>query len=412
MRPRNGVLRRDGNGVIRSYQGTVTDLTDRRRLEAQLLQAQKMEAIGRFAGGVAHDFNNLLTVITGYAEMIAGDMPAGSRHGADMQEILTATARAAMMTKQLLAFSRKQVLQLRMLDLNETIRAVSPMLQRLIGEDVQLRSTLAPDPLFIEADETQLQQVVLNLATNARDAMPDGGSLTLETARAPFVPDNPAGAMAVPEGGWARLSVIDTGSGMDDATRALIFEPFFTTKPADQGTGLGLATSYGIVKQMQGYILVESELGSGTTFSLYFPLKGAAAAEPSKDARPRQQEAAKASAHIMVVEDESAVRDLVTAVLRRAGYRVTAAAGPAEAMRVSDDVLASVDLLLSDMVMPGMRGPELVRTLRERRGDLRAIFMTGYVDPAVESSATVGRFLLKPFQPAHLLERIAEELRG
>ncbi len=199
---------------------------------------------------------------------------------------------------------------------------------------------------------------------------------------------------------------------MDDATRALIFEPFFTTKPADQGTGLGLATSYGIVKQMQGYILVDSELGRGTTFSLYFPLKGAAAAEAPKDARPRQQKAAQGSAHIMVVEDESAVRDLVTAVLRRAGYRVTAADGPAEAMGVSDEVLASVDLLLSDMVMPGMLGPELVSSLRERRGDLRAIFMTGYVDPGVESSDGVGRLLLKPFQPAHLLERIAEELRG
>ncbi len=401
---------RDDTGAIRSYQGTVTDLTDRRRLEEQLLQAQKMEAIGRFAGGVAHDFNNLLTVITGYAEMIANDMPSGSRPGADMQEILTATARAATMTKQLLAFSRKQVLQLRVADLGGIIRAVSPMLQRLIGEDVQLRLRLTADPLPIEADETQLQQVMLNLATNARDAMPSGGSLTLETAATAFVPGGAAGARVPEGGGWARLSVTDTGSGMDDRTRALIFEPFFTTKPADQGTGLGLATSYGIVKQMQGSILVESELGRGTTFSLYFPLKRAVGSHAVTGARPRDQEA-RGSAHIMVVEDESAVRELVTAVLRRAGYRVTAEPGPAEAMQISDETLASVDLLLSDVVMPGMRGPELVRALRERRRDLRAVFMTGYVDPSVESSTSVGRFLLKPFQPAHLLERIAEELR-
>ncbi len=402
---------RDDAGAIRSYQGIVTDLTDRRRLEEQLLQAQKMEAIGRFAGGVAHDFNNLLTVITGYAEMIANDMPSGSRPGADMQEILTATARAATMTKQLLAFSRKQVLQLRVLDLTGIIRAVSPMLQRLIGEDVQLRLRLTADPLLIEADETQLQQVMLNLATNARDAMPSGGSLTLETAAVTFVPHRPAGMLPVPEGGgWARLSVSDTGSGMDDATRALIFEPFFTTKPADQGTGLGLATSYGIVKQMQGSILVESELGRGTTFSLYFPLKRAASGQAVSDS-PARVLAARGSAHIMVVEDESAVRDLVSAVLRRAGYRVTAEPGPAEALQITDEALASVDLLLSDVVMPLMQGPELVRTLRKRRADLRALFMTGYVDPAVEPSVTAGRFLLKPFQPAHLLERIAEELR-
>ena len=402
---------RDGSGTIRSYQGTVTDLTERRRLEEELRQAQKMEAIGRFAGGVAHDFNNLLTVIAGYAEMIAGDMAPGAQTASDIQEILTATARAAAMTKQLLAFSRKQVLQLRILDLNEAIKAVSPMLQRLIGEDVELHVQLNEEPLYIEADDTQLQQVLLNLATNARDAMPSGGALSLRTGFAPGVPDCPSGAVPLPEGGgWAQLSVSDNGCGMDDATVGLIFEPFFTTKPPDQGTGLGLATSYGIVKQLQGYILVDSAPGRGSTFTLYFPLRRSASMTIQTDTSLRPPAVHLPATHIMVVEDEPAVRDLVTAVLERAGYQVTVAPSPADALCVSDEMLASVDLLLSDVVMPGIRGPELVRSLRERRPGLRALFMTGYVDPAIESSATVGRFLLKPFLPGHLLERVSQEL--
>ncbi|HEX6976074.1 MAG TPA: PAS domain S-box protein [Vicinamibacterales bacterium] len=396
---------RDEAGEIRAYRGTVSDITERRRLEAQLLQAQKMEAIGRFAGGVAHDFNNLLTVIAGYAEMLAEDLPPDSREGGDLREILSATSRAGSLTRQLLAFSRKQVLQLRVFDVTAALAAMSPMLQRLIGEDVQLVVQPGGEPLNIEADEVQLQQVIFNLATNARDAMPGGGTLTLTTDRVGAVP----GFENAPEGPWARLAVADSGCGMDEATRALIFEPFFTTKPADRGTGLGLATSYGIVKQLQGYILVESEVGRGTTFSLYFPVKERPADAPV-EAPAHAAHAGHRSAHIFVVEDESAVRELVTAVLMRAGYRVTVASNPAEALRISDEALASVDLLLSDVVMPGLRGPEMVRALRERRPDLRALFMTGYVDPARDSSATVGRFLLKPFQPAHLLERVAEEL--
>jgi PAS domain S-box-containing protein len=386
-------------------------LAERRRLEAQLLQAQKMEAIGRFAGGVAHDFNNLLTVIAGYAEMLADDLPRGSQAADDMREILAATSRATTMTRQLLAFSRKQVLQLRVLDLNEAVRAGAPMLQRLIGEDVLLAVRPAAVPLFIEADETQLQQVLLNLATNARDAMPDGGALVLETTPAAALPGFATAAPAsAGEDGWARLSVHDTGCGMDEATKALIFEPFFTTKPPDQGTGLGLATSYGIVQQLQGHIFVESEPGRGTTFSLYFPLaRGPVEGGAPGEAAPRH-ERPRSAAHILVVEDEPAVRELVTAVLHRAGYRVTVAASPSDALALSDEALASVDLMLSDVVMPDLRGPELLKVLRHRRPDLRALFMTGYVDPAIESTATVGRFLLKPFPPSRLLERVAEAL--
>jgi two-component system cell cycle sensor histidine kinase/response regulator CckA len=402
---------RDQTGAIGAYQGTVTDLTERRRLEDQLRQAQKMEAIGRFAGGVAHDFNNLLTVIAGYAEMIAEALPAGDQSSADMQEIITATARAASMTRQLLAFSRKQVLQLRMLDLNAVVHSVSPMLQRLIGEDVRLLVHLGAEPLLFQADEIQLQQVILNLATNARDAMPAGGALALRTEATNVIPDLHSGEVPLPEGGgWAKLSVTDTGCGMDAATRALIFEPFFTTKPPGQGTGLGLATSYGIVKQLQGYILVDSEPGRGTTFSLYFPLRMGVAGATDVTPAVFAHRARQPGAHILVVEDESAVRELAAAVLRRAGYDVTTAASPAEALRVADETLASVDLILSDVIMPGMRGPELVRLLRERRSDIPALFMTGYVDPATESAATVGPFLLKPFQPSRLLERVAQEL--
>ena len=289
---------RDDQGHVRAYQGTVTDFTERRRLESQLLQAQKMEAIGRFAGGVAHDFNNLLTVIAGYAEMMVEDLPSGSQPAADLREILTATSRASSLTRQLLAFSRKQVLQLRVLDLNDTMSAVSPMLQRLIGEDVQLVLHPSGGPLFVEADETQLQQVLLNLATNARDAMPEGGRLEIRTSRVPVIPDCPSPVVAAPEGdGWACLSVADSGCGMDERTKALIFEPFFTTKPADRGTGLGLATSYGIVKQLQGFILVDSEPGRGTTFSLYFPLKRTGPPEQGDRAAAQVQRQGRQAAH-------------------------------------------------------------------------------------------------------------------
>ena len=400
---------RQAQGALRASEER--RLAERRRLEAQLLQAQKMEAIGRFAGGVAHDFNNLLTVIAGYAEMLADDLPRGSQAADDMREILAATSRATTMTKQLLAFSRKQVLQLRPLDLNAAVRAVAPMLQRLIGEDVQLTVRPAAAPLCIEADDTQLQQVLLNLATNARDAMPGGGALLLETAPAAALPPFATAEAVSAEGeGWARLTVGDTGCGMDEATRALIFEPFFTTKPPDQGTGLGLATSYGIVQQLQGHIFVDSEPDRGTTFSLFFPLKRTPAAEDSAGQAAERRDRPRSAAHILVVEDEPGVRELVTAVLHRAGYRVTVAASPGDALALSDESLASVDLMLSDVVMPGLHGPELLKVLRDRRSDLRALFMTGYVDPAIESAATVGRFLLKPFPPARLLERVAEAL--
>ena len=389
----------------------IEEVTERQRLEEQLRQSQKMDAVGRLAGGVAHDFNNILGVIIGYGELLRRELPEGGRAAAKMDEILKAAGRAATLTRQLLAFSRKQVVDPRVLDLNAVVSDMHSMLQRLIGEDVDLVTVAAPDLWRIKADPAQLEQILMNLAVNARHAMPSGGKLTIETANV-ALDERYAGSPLAPEGGpHVMLAVADTGVGMDAETRARLFEPFFTTK--EQGTGLGLATVYTIVKRSGGSIWVDSEPGQGTTFRIHLPRCDEAAAEAPLPAPPRETRVG--SETVLLAEDEEPVRELVSEILRSHGYSVLEASNGREALALAREYPGDLQLLVTDAVMPEMSGRELAESLAETRPELRVLYISGYAAGEIGSEGGLEQdsaSLEKPFTPEALVRKVREVLDG
>lgn len=387
------------------------DITEHRRLEEQYRQAQKMEAIGRLAGGVAHDFNNILTAILGYAELLLAELPPDSCHLVDAAEIRTAAQRAVELTRQLLAFSRQQVLQPTVLRVNDVLENVEKMLCRLLGEDVTLRTALAPDAGNVRADAGQLERVIVNLAVNARDAMSGGGKLTIETANAELSEGYTEALRPVVAGQYVMLAVTDTGVGISPENRLRIFEPFFTTKEQGKGTGLGLSTVYGIVKQSGGYIWVYSEPGRGATFKVYLP-RVDAPVESSTPARPVQRTLA-GTETILLAEDDEQLRKLVRGLLDRVGYQVLSAASAEEALGKARQHRGEIHLLLTDVVMPGEGGHQLARRLAEARPATRTLFMSGYTDAAIVDHGILERghhYLQKPFTPAVLAQRVRDVL--
>ena len=392
---------RDDPGKVRGAISLMEDTSEVELLEAQLFEARKLESVGRLAGGIAHDFNNILTVVIGYADLSL-DEPAGTDIGEYLVGIREAAERAAGLTQQLLAFSRRQILQPQVLDANEVVGGLQSMLRRLIGEQIELR--IAPDPAAgcLRADRTQLEQVILNLALNSRDAMPAGGQLVIGTSHQRYTSGNRSRPREIGPGEYAVISVTDTGLGMDAQTRDHIFEPFFTTKGQGRGTGLGLATTYGIIKQSEGSVLVDSTPGRGTTFRLFFPSVEREMAVHEETPLP----VARRTGRILLVEDEPVLREIAARVLVRAGFDVTTAADPGEAIIAAETGPEPFDLLLTDVVMPGMRGPELARRLRNSRPDLRVLLASGYAEEIVDSDRHEDPLLAKPFSPETLLAAV------
>jgi two-component system, cell cycle sensor histidine kinase and response regulator CckA len=399
------------NGEVEYFYTVSRDITEMKRLEAQLLQSQKMEAVGRLAGGVAHDFNNLLTVIFGYTDVLLQGLEPGPLHEAT-REVRRASERAAALTRQLLAFSRKQTLVPEVLDMGDVVRGLSTMVERLIGEDVKVRVVVSPGLGRVKADRGQLEQVVVNLAVNARDAMPKGGSLIFELQNVELDDAYAATHAEVEPGPYVLLAISDTGTGMDAETQKRIFEPFFTTKEAGKGTGLGLSTVHGIVLQSGGSIDVYSEPGRGTTFKVYLPrfAGDAAVRRPVSGVHPALPTG---SETVLVVEDEAAIRQLTKLILQKAGYTVLLAESPVAAERIASSHPGPIHLVLTDVVMPGMRGPELAERLLRLRPDLRVLFMSGYTDNAIAHHGFLDagtEFLQKPFTPLGLMQKIREVL--
>ena len=401
----------DAGGRLVNFVGVQTDVTARRQLEAQLLQAQKMEAVGRLAGGVAHDFNNILSVILSYADLIGSDLTPGEPLHADVEEIRKAGLRATGLTRQLLAFSRQQVMEVRVLNLNDLLADIEKMLGRLLGADIDLTMLNARDVGNIKADAGQVEQIVMNLAVNARDAMPRGGHLTIGTANVTLDAAYAGAHHDIAPGSYVELAVTDDGTGMDKETQVRLFEPFFTTKEQGKGTGLGLATVFGIVKQSGGHILVYSEPGNGTTFKIYFPRVNAAAA--TQRSPPISQEPEHRTGTILLVEDEDQVRTLATTILRRQGYVVLDAPNGGEAMLICEQFGANIDLLLTDVVLPRMSGRQLAERLAPDRPSMRVLYMSGYTDDAVLQHGILDAdvaFLQKPFTPTSLSRKVREVL--
>ena len=402
----------DDAGTPIGIASTERDITERRVLEAQILQAQKMESVGQLAGGVAHDFNNLLTVINSTAELIASQLRATDPLQADIAEIRSAGWRAAALTRQLLAFSRKQVLQPQAVNLTALVADLQPLLRRLISEAILQPVALDGDLANVRVDPTQMEQVIVNLAVNARDAMPDGGTLTIETRNA--VVDEVAFGVDpfLPAGAYVMLAVTDTGIGMDQATRRRLFEPFFTTKPPGRGTGLGLATVYGIVKQSDGSIRVTSEPGKGTRFEIYLPQ----VAEAARPLRPTPISVpARGDETILIVEDEESLRRVAQRVLALAGYTVLEATNGGDAMRLLERHEPPVDLVLTDVVMPGMSGGELASRIREWNPEMKILFTSGYADDAIGHHGVLDEgvhFLAKPYAIADLTNKVREVLNS
>ena len=422
-RPRARARIRHADGQWRTFEGTITnllkesgihalvvhfkDLTESLALQEQLHQAQKMDAIGRLAGGVAHDFNNLLTAIVGNAELLRDQLDPKSAAALDLAEIEKAAQRAAGLTSQLLAFSRRQVLQPKVMDLDAVIAGVQRMLQRLIGEDVRLVFTLCGDT-WVRADRSQMEQVLVNLVVNARDAMPTGGAITV-TTEVHELAEVQAQRVGVAPGAWVVLTVTDTGHGMDEATQARVFEPFFTTRK--EGTGLGLSTVYGVIRQSGGLIAVESEPGQGTTFTVHLPLVDAPEEVPESHDEARS--AAGGTETILLVEDEPSVRDLASKFLRRQGYRVLEARDGTSALKEIARHAGPIDLLLTDVVMPDFSGPEVARRVREGRPSTKVLYMSGYTDDAMLQHGVLRQetpFLQKPFNAKELAAKVREVL--
>jgi len=398
--------------------GMALDITERRQTEEKLRQteyqfrqAQKMEAIGRLAGGVAHDFNNLLTIILGYSELMLGQLSPGNPLSDFLVQIKNAGDRAASLTRQLLAFSRQQVLAPKILDLNAVVTDTEKMLRRLIGEDVALATVLDPTIGLVKADPGQIEQVIMNLVINARDAMPEGGKLTIETGNVELDESYARVHADARPGHFVMLAVSDTGCGMDEAIRARIFEPFFTTKEAGKGTGLGLAMVYGIVNQSGGSIYVYSERGQGTTFKIYLPLVDAKSTSGTS-----QTELAKVSSGketLLIVEDEGAVRAMTRQVLETCGYRILEAGHGAEAIQVCEQSQNPIHLLVTDVVMPGIGGRQLAETLRSKHPELKVLYLSGYTDDAVVRHGVLEagtNFLQKPFTPTSLAQKVRQVL--
>jgi PAS domain S-box-containing protein len=401
----------DADGNVKTVVTASRNITEGRKLEEQLRQAQKMEAVGRLAGGIAHDFNNLLTAINGYSDLLIRQMDETDPRRREVEEIRKAGDRAASLTRQLLAFSRRQILQPKVVDLNAVVSHIENMLHRLIGEDVKLLVSLALPLWRVMADSGQIEQVIMNLAINSRDAMPAGGTLTIETANLELSEEIPIGSVSVPPGSYVALTVSDTGCGMDKATKSHLFEPFFTTKEKGKGTGLGLAMVYGIVKQSGGYILVDSEVGKGTAFKIYLPR---IAGEP----QPAALEIVPAASTmgnetVLVVEDQDEVRNLVEEILRMQGYHVLKASSGDEALRLCRAAKKPIDLLLTDMVMPGLSGRELAERMREISPGIKVLLMSGYAEEGTLPPGETGRglvFIQKPFSAVTLAQKVREVL--
>jgi PAS domain S-box-containing protein len=388
---------------ITGFSAIIRDITQQKRLQKDFLSAQKMEAVGLLAAGIAHDFNNLLTVVTGYSSLALEQLETNesARLQTELEEIHKAGERAASLTRQLLAFSRKQVMQPTVVNLNDIVSEMERLLHRVIGEDIALTITLEPALKPIKADSGQIEQVIMNLAVNARDAMPKGGRLSIETAHS-------NSGVAAPD---VVLNITDTGTGMDARTQARIFEPFFTTKGVGEGTGLGLATVYGIVDQSGGRIAVESEPGRGTTFRICFP-----AVEESRDLAPPtvpMKQSAQGCETLLVVEDEDSVRKLVCGLLKRSGYHVLMARSGGEALKLCETYTDRIDLLISDLIMPAMSGTELYERMIVMRPEVKVLFISGYSDEAIENRGLLASnsvFLQKPFPPDVLTRKVREIL--
>jgi PAS domain S-box-containing protein len=407
---RSTVLRDPLGRPIRMV-GTVLDITERQRLEEQLRQAQKMEAVGRLAGGVAHDFNNLLTAILGSAELLLGRLGPDHPERVEAEEIRKAAMWAADLTRQLLAFSRQQVLDPQVFDLSAVVADMDKMLRRLVRADITFRTHLAPDLGAVRADPGQIEQVIMNLAVNACDAMPGGGTLTIATANVELGAGHEQEQGPETPGCYVMLTVSDTGMGMTATTQSHIFEPFFTTKERGKGTGLGLSTVYGIVKQSEGYVWLESEPGRGTTFRVYLPRVDA----PVEASAPAPVRAASLGGDetILVVEDQEPVRRLTRKVLETQGYAVLAAADGPEALRMAERHPGTIHILVTDVVMPGMSGREVGRRLAAGRPEMRVLYLSGYADDSIVRHGVVEpglAFLQKPFTPETLSRRVREVL--
>jgi PAS domain S-box-containing protein len=404
---------RDADGEIVANVSLQTDMNERKLLERQLAQAARLEAVGKLAGGVAHDFNNLLTVIGGHADVLlrSQDLPLHARR--ELHQVRVAAERAADVVRQLLAFSRRQVLEPVLLDLNEVVAEVEQMLRHLIGDDVVLRVEPGPGALRVLADRAQVGQVLINLAVNAGDAMPAGGELAIATDRVELG-EQDAAAAGCPPGRYSRIRVRDTGTGMDDATRARVFEPFFTTKPPGEGTGLGLATSYGIVTQSGGSISVESELGGGTTVTILLPEPDRTPAPaPEREPAPAATPEGVSGATVLVVEDEPLLRELLVEMLRSVSVNVLAADGPGEALERSARHAGQIDALVTDLVMPGTSGRALAQAVIERHPGLRVLYISGYSDEEIAARGILApemSFLQKPFTVDELETKLCELL--
>jgi signal transduction histidine kinase/CheY-like chemotaxis protein len=390
---------------------SIVNLTSQRELETQLRQSQKMEAIGRLAGGVAHDFNNLLTVILNYGQMLHEELAPMDPMRKQVEAIVECAERAAALTQQLLAFSRKQVIAPKIVDFNEVLSKTEKMLQRLLGEDIEVINHSNKNLWPIKADASQIEQIIMNLAVNARDAMPKGGKLILETQNITLDDNYPKDHAGVEPGQYVVFAVSDTGHGMPENIRARIFEPFFTTKGVGKGTGLGLSTVYGNMKQNNGFISVYSEVGHGTTFKLYFPKVQA----EEEQIKPAEVVATTKGGHetILVVEDEARVRAVAVTLLRKHGYRVLEASNAGEALLICEQEKDKIDLMLSDVIMPNMNGRQLADRLAQVRPDMKVIFMSGYTDNVIAENGILeagASFIQKPFNPTSLLKLIREKL--
>ncbi len=401
--------------VLSEIKGYLVDISKRRDLEQQLRQAQKLEAVGRLAGGVAHDFNNILTVIIGYSTMIREKLDSNEgAEKADIDGIEDAARRASSLTRQLLAFSRRQILKPKNVHLNKLIRNLEKMIRRLIDENIVMRLDLMEELDSVWIDPGQLEQVLINLVVNARDAMPEGGRISISTRYITLNASIESRMGMIPRGRYVLLTVADTGEGIDDETQGMIFEPFFTTKPEDKGTGLGLSTVYGIVKQSGGFISLETRLGKGTTFYIYLP--ASEDSEEEGDEKKKGRDRLQGNERVLVVEDEESVRELAKRLLKRYGYQVKAAGDPLEALELCVDGSESFDLLITDMVMPNLDGNRLAEKFRERYRNIRILFMSGYPQYGIGayegSSEKAGdlpvgsAYITKPFEPVDFIRKI------